>query len=296
MNKNQANNFTALWVKYSEYEIVEEKKVKYIKPSENAQYEVYDPFEIADEILVDILNIGKLAGEDKYVDKSILEFVNKYGLMGELTYLPLNNNLVYQKKVFLPKNNPITTKDVLPIEEYLEKFLVCDKKHRIQIFTSKDKNGPIGISNNSEITANLFLNRGIEYNVVFSKGYSEQLQWIIEYAKYLYLIFGDIEIYYQQDNDELKSALNMFVKTFKVSNLTCKIEMLEKATVVWDFNSLKQAIDTILLLNETNERKTVKMCKHCGKVFSSQNLKAEYCSPQCRNQANVYKSRAKNNN
>jgi len=94
MNKNQANNFTALWVKYSEYEIVEEKKVKYIKPTENAQYEVYDPFEIADEILVDILNIGKIAGEDKDVDKSILEFVNKYGLMGELTYLPLNNNLV----------------------------------------------------------------------------------------------------------------------------------------------------------------------------------------------------------
>jgi len=48
MNKNQANNFTALWVKYSEYEIVEEKKVKYIKPTENAQYEVYDLFECAD--------------------------------------------------------------------------------------------------------------------------------------------------------------------------------------------------------------------------------------------------------
>ena len=47
-------------------------------------------------------------------------------------------------------------------------------------------------------------------------------------------------------------------------------------------------------LNETIERKTVKMCKHCGKPFSSENLKAEYCSPQCRNQANVYKSRAKN--
>ena len=47
-------------------------------------------------------------------------------------------------------------------------------------------------------------------------------------------------------------------------------------------------------LNETTERKTVKMCKHCGKSFSSDNLKAEYCSLQCRNQVNVYKSRAKN--
>ena len=36
------------------------------------------------------------------------------------------------------------------------------------------------------------------------------------------------------------------------------------------------------------------ICKFCGKAFSSQNLKAEYCSLQCRNKANVYKSRAKN--
>lgn len=47
-------------------------------------------------------------------------------------------------------------------------------------------------------------------------------------------------------------------------------------------------------LNETSERKTVKMYKHCGKPFVSDNLKAEYCNPQYRNQANVYKSRAKN--
>ena len=101
-------------------------------------------------------------------------------------------------------------------------------------------------------------------------------------------------MYYQQENAELKTVLDMMIKSFKVTNLTCKIEMLEESTLVWDFNSLKQAMDTMLLLNETNERKTVKMCKHCGKAFSSQNIKAEYCSPQCRNQANVYKSRAKN--
>ena len=68
----------------------------------------------------------------------------------------------------------------------------------------------------------------------------------------------------------------------------------DKPVIEWNFNSLKLAIDTMFALNETTERKTVKMCKHCGKPFSSENLKAEYCSPQCRNQANVYKSRAKN--
>ncbi len=101
-------------------------------------------------------------------------------------------------------------------------------------------------------------------------------------------------MYYQQENAELKTVLDMMIKSFKVTNLTCKIEMLEESTLVWDFNSLKQAMDTMLVLNETNDRKTVKMCKHCGKTFSSQNIKSEYCSPQCINQANVYKSRAKN--
>lgn len=297
MMKNPENNFSAQWVKYSDYEIVEVKKDKYIKPKENATYEIYNPFECADEILVDILNLGRSMEEDaNKLEEYTLEFVKKYGLLGELTYLPLNSNIVFQKKVFLPKINPFTKKDVIPVEEYLENFLVCDKNKRIKIYTSKDKNTPIGISNSNEITPNLFLDKGIEFNVVFSKGYSEQIQWILEYAIYLFTTFNAVETYYQEKNKQEKNLDNILVKSFKATNITCKIEMLNAPTLIWDFNSLKQAIDTIFLLNETTERKTVKMCKHCNKSFSSQNLKAEYCSSQCRNQANVYKSRAKNKN
>jgi len=298
MMKNPENNFSAQWIKYSDYELVELKKTKYIKPKEDAIYELYDPFECADEILVDILNIGRIVNENidkiEEIQEIVLDFVKKYGLMGELTYLPLNSNIIFQKKVILPKRNPFTKKDEMSIKEYLENFLVCDKNKRIDIFITKDKNAPIGISNLNEITPNLFLNKGLEYNIVFSKGYSEQIQWIIEYAIYLYLIFINIEVYYTEKNDSEKRLSEFRIQTFKADNITCKIEMLKTPTLVWDFKSLKQAIDTMLLLNETTERKTVKMCKHCRKAFSSQNLKAEYCSPQCRNQANVYKSRAKN--
>ncbi len=90
-----------------------------------------------------------------------------------------------------------------------------------------------------------------------------------------------------------------YIDNFKVSEIACKIAIdhfdLNNAPLLsWDFNSLKLAIDTIFALNATNTRKLVKMCKHCGKPFYSTNIKAEYCCPQCRNQANVYKSRAKN--
>ena len=43
-----------------------------------------------------------------------------------------------------------------------------------------------------------------------------------------------------------------------------------------------------------SEKNPLKICKHCGKVFYAKNPKAEYDSSQCRNQANVYKSRNKN--
>ena len=46
-------------------------------------------------------------------------------------------------------------------------------------------------------------------------------------------------------------------------------------------------------LNETAQRKTVKRCKHFGKLFFSVNFKVKYCNAQCKNQADVYKSRAK---
>ena len=42
------------------------------------------------------------------------------------------------------------------------------------------------------------------------------------------------------------------------------------------------------------EEKNVKMCKLCGKLFDSENLKTEYCSTQFRNQSNVYRKRVKN--
>ena len=34
-------------------------------------------------------------------------------------------------------------------------------------------------------------------------------------------------------------------------------------------------------------------CKHCGKLFYATDIRSEFCSARCRNQYNVYKSRAK---
>lgn len=43
----------------------------------------------------------------------------------------------------------------------------------------------------------------------------------------------------------------------------------------------------------TDENSTLKLCKHCGKIFVASRSNVQFCSPQCKNQYNVYKCRAK---
>ncbi|MCP8373909.1 CGNR zinc finger domain-containing protein, partial [Clostridioides difficile] len=83
-------NFASDWIRYSDYEykITEEDEL-YIVPTEDAVFTMYNPFDVADDIIVDIIRIGQEALQDisketkeMKLKKEILEFVKKYGLLG----------------------------------------------------------------------------------------------------------------------------------------------------------------------------------------------------------------------
>lgn len=299
MRKDNEGNFRTFWFRYDGYEIKEIEEKHYITPKENSKIIMYDPFDLADDILVDILMIGRCVEKNDIEEsnKKLMEFVEKYGLLGELTYLPLNTDIVKQNRVYLPSGNLVSEKETLPTDEYIELFLKCKKKQKVVM--KKNARGEIlDLSVENEMNPLAIIDRPAEYAVVFSRAYSECLVWIMHYARTLYLTFEAIENYNKIQDAYTKQIYDTRIKEFNPSKIACKILMEknkeDKPVLEWNLNSLKLAIDTMFALNETTERKTVKMCKHCGKPFASQNLKAEYCSPQCRNQANVYKSRAKN--
>ena len=299
MRKDNEENFRTFWFRYDGYEIKEIDEKHYITPKENSKIIMYDPFDLADDILVDILMIGRCVEKNDIEEsnKKIMEFVEKYGLLGELTYLPLNTDIVKQNKVYLPSGNLVSEKETLPTDEYIKLFLKCKKKQKV--IMKKNARGEIlDLSVENEMNPLAIIDRPAEYAVVFSRAYSECLIWIMHYARTLYLTFEAIENYSKAQDAYTKQIYDTRIKEFNPSKIAFKILMgknkEDKPVLEWNFNSLKLAIDTMFALNETTKRKTVKMCKHCGKPFASQNLKAEYCSPQCRNQANVYKSRAKN--
>ena len=57
--------------------------------------------------------------------------------------------------------------------------------------------------------------------------------------------------------------------------------------------SLKEYIDENFKLYAILEKKYLKLCKHCDKAFTAPNPKTECDAFSCKNQENVYKSRAK---
>ncbi len=69
----------------------------------------------------------------------------------------------------------------------------------------------------------------------------------------------------------------------------------DSPVIVWDFHSLLVMVQMCFSFMFTDKDSDMHMCKHCKKAFmaSRKENENEFCSPQCKNQFNVYKSREK---
>lgn len=128
MSKEKNPNFKGIWAKYNDYETIKIDNEFYIKPVEKSDWELYDVFDVDKNLLVDLLLMGKSAKdyekinindtncdlqstEKKYQDM-VLKFVKKYGLLGELMYIPINNNILHERKVYKQGTNNIETERI----------------------------------------------------------------------------------------------------------------------------------------------------------------------------------------
>ena len=71
------------------------------------------------------------------------------------------------------------------------------------------------------------------------------------------------------------------------------IELLNKPTIYWDFHSRLLGIQMMFSFMPGDGDQPLRLCKHCQKVFLGSRSNAAFCSPRCKNQYNVYKSREK---
>lgn len=252
------------YIRYSEYEIRENKqRESVVIPTRTAQLKTYDSTENAEEILTALLNTGR-SMKDATVEKAeklILDFVNRYGLLGAIAELPLNKDFYNRELVFID-NNLFTANGVMATEDFEDLFFEKGKPKITKSFKLTD--------------------------YIKSKNYSEPITWIAEYIHELYEILL-LSVKYKTEPDAISFLLNGRLKT----NIRYRLTVTDRIQMQYEFYSLIGVLNYTMANLLSAEGAPLKICKHCHKAFISQNKRAEFCSERCRNQFNVYKSRAK---
>lgn len=308
MIREEKIEFTAKWCKYSKY-IIEKKDDKYyIFPDKNAKPSTYDPFEVKNQILKDLLVIGKesvgnemykLGNKDVTIEAQskmenfqnlVFEFVSNYGLLGNFRYLP--ENYEFMDNGAIPVNLGYNTS--ISALEFEKKYFWKDSQiDWSTTMKANDYHRNTGLNNELEQIEGDRLN-----DVIFSKNYAETIAEIINFATIIYNKKLLICAYLYDDvSEDIRQVYQESITgdSLKKPNISYSAED-GQIKFKWNFMSLSEIIETILLLNETSGRTEVKLCKHCGKPFIAENIKSEYDTIQCRNRENINKSRQKKNN
>lgn len=268
---------------YSKYEIEEINGKKYIMPEENATKKTISITEHIDDLLVETLNIGKKEFFREPIEEfELLNYFAKYGSLGFMIDLAINKYFILDEKVAIRDAFYVTRKenvDFIGIDEYLKFFLPKLNKREINSLIKKCKDVA------SDTRSEDYLSSIINEYLIYSEHYAEPVELILNYARSLYK-----NLISTLDN----KPLTMKLPFLSVNHLTHNIDDLYyNNSFGFIINYLKQAIDVYYSMQMAQDIRLLKICNFCEKAFIANNPKAEYDTPQCKNKANVYKSRGK---
>lgn len=283
MNVNLRLETSKFCYVYNEYKIINKDSKQYIIPEENATRKVINITEYIDNVLVDTLNIGKKVFlKETIEDFELLDFCSKYGLFGFMIDLPINKYFILDKQVAIRDSFYINYKEnvnLMNLEEYLKAFLPKLSKLTINNLIKKCE---------KELKSNMkeeYITSIINDYLIYSKDYAEPIDMILNYARSLYKSLYSIIEHKPQ---------NMNIPFLSANNLTHNFDDLYyNNSFGFTINYLKQAIDVYYSMQIGQDVRLLKICNFCNKAFIANNPKAEYDTPQCKNKANVYKSRGK---
>jgi hypothetical protein len=284
-------------VKYSEYDLKSaDDGTLYVTPMPKAKPDIYDPLKSAEKIVVDALNVGLLQmnhAEDTEVAEAVMGFISEYGLLGFMTALPTTPDFIDYDAAYLPKNHFIR-EESMPSEEYASLFFPFEKPD----FKKTKDTALWNVSGDREMVAlaMTFSGRPMAVGMSFGRGYAERYDWLLTQFKDLAFTFLSSYLYYEDYEKNDKDTRDLYrqgMAAFGGVAPTYHIALLDTPTIVWDFHSLLLGVQMMFSFMLTDEKKPLRVCRHCQNAFIATRPNAAFCSPRCKNQYNVYKSRAK---
>ena len=197
---------------------------------------------------------------------------------------PINKYFCLDEKIVLKDYNYIGNSDcttILSREDYFKIFFPkCTDKELKELIEKAIK-----LTETSAMEKHI--TSDLNKLLIGSNWYCEPLDMFIQYVKYMYNLLNSITTSEDLNISELLSQ-------FEVNHLKMLLNQKETISIEFPITSLKQFIDFYFARTVSRDVNLLKICKFCNKAFIANNPKAEYDTPQCKNKANVYKSRAKN--
>lgn len=288
---------SASWVRYDDYEWKEGKDgTLYLTPAAKAKPDIFDPLKDAETLVLDALNIGRMCMSkkpDEEIRKAILQFALHYGLLGLMTALPTTPNFMEYEAVYLPKNHFIR-EESMKTADYLALFFPFETpdvvKRGIESMWNIDGDRAM------MALAMTMSDKPMAVNMAFQRSYAERYEWLKQQFTDWVFTFTTSVLYYEDYDvidEDTRNLYRQSMAAFDGIAPTYHIALLDKPTIIWDFHSLLLGIQMMFSFMLTDDAKPLRLCKHCTKVFVAGRPSAAFCSPQCKNRYNVYKSRGK---
>ena len=177
--KNLFEQSRSHWVRYDHYELkTAEDGKRYITPGKSAKPDVYNPLKEVPNIVLDALNVGMLMMGRKpeaEVEKAVMEFVTRYGLLGLMTALPTTPTFMDYEAVYLPKNHFIR-EESMATDQYLSLFYPFDQLDVVK----KGIESTWNVSGDRAMIAltMTFMDEPMAKNMSFQREYAEPYDWV----------------------------------------------------------------------------------------------------------------------
>jgi len=208
-----------------------------------------------------------------------------------MTALPTTPKFMDYESVYLPKNH-FLREETMSTHNYISLYFPFDKPD----FYKDEKTMQWNVTGDREMTAlaMTFSNEPIAMNMSFQRDYAERYDWLATQFKDWAFTFASSFLYYEDYDriDEMTRDLyHQGMSAFGGIAPTYHIALYDKPTIVWDFHSLLLGVQMMFSLMLTDETRSLRSCKQCAMAFTAERPNAVFCSPKCKNQFNVYKSR-----
>ncbi len=313
-NLGLKGRYATQWIRFKEYDIKSTASGKaYLAPKENAAFEMYDPFNEAESLLVDILRLGDAYRRYCEVEKeihinayrkrkhqklwdelqeSLLEWAKRYGLLGFMSSSTYNHNIIGEKTILLTEKNFLGTQ-ARTMEEtaYIGLFTPFAEAGAFEVQTYKDKAYLVKY----EDSPKFYGKRSMVLDLVFSSFYSEDILWPLEYAKMLCTHFDQLQTF-KKSAGSLTEPVTIMADRFQAGKIGFTIIQGTHTQIAWEFDSLMTAIQTIYGFALTEGSVELKRCQHCNGFFFAGTARERYCGDACRNRHNVMRTRERDKN